>query len=73
MSIELDEIRKREKGLKIINEKIKNEGIDSLIDLTGLAGGFDVTPKDISLLETYAGPAVFDEKIQKVGIEHLQI
>ncbi len=71
MSIELDEIRKREKGLKIINEKIKNEGIDSLIDLTGLAGGFDVTPKDISLLETYAGPAVFDEKIQKVGIEHL--
>ena len=51
MSIELDEIRKREKGLKIINEKIKNEGIDSLIDLTGLAGGFDVTPKDISLLE----------------------
>ena len=65
MSIELDEIRKREKGLKIINEKIKNEGIDSLIDLTGLAGGFDVTPKDISLLETYAGPAVFDEKIQK--------
>lgn len=71
MSIELDEIRKREKGLKIINNKIKTEGIDSLIDLTGLAGGFDVTPEDISLLETYAGPAVFDEQIQKLGIEHL--
>ncbi len=71
MSIELDEIKKREKGLKIINNKIKEEGIDSLIDLTGLAGGFDVTPNDISLLETYAGPAVFDEKIQKLGIEHL--
>ena len=71
MSIELDEIRKREKGLKIINNKIKTEGIDSLIDLTGLAGGFDVTPEDISLLETYAGPAVFDEQIQELGIEHL--
>lgn len=71
MSIKLDEIRKREKGLSIINKKIKNEGINSLIDLTGLAGGFDVTPEDISLLETYAGPAVFDEKIQKLGIEHL--
>ncbi len=71
MSIKLDEIKKREKGLKIINSKIKTEGIDSIIDLTGLAGGFDVTPKDISLLETYAGPAVFDEKIQKLGIEHM--
>ncbi|RAP47883.1 MAG: pyridoxal phosphate-dependent protein [Methanosphaera sp. rholeuAM6] len=71
MSIKLDEIKKREKGLKIINNKIQTEGINSLIDLTGLAGGFDVTPEDISLLETYAGPAVFDEKIQKLGIEHL--
>lgn len=71
MTFELDEIRKREKGLKIINNKIQSEGISSLIDLTGLAGGFDVTPEDISLLETYAGPAVFDEKIQKLGLEHL--
>ena len=71
MTIILDEIKKREKGLSIINKKIKSHGIDSLIDLTGLAGGFDVSAEDISLLETYAGPAVFDEKIQKLGIEHL--
>lgn len=71
MSLTLNEITKREKGLKIINRKIKEEGINSIIDLTGLAGGFDITPEDISLLETYAGPAVFDEKIQKLGIEHL--
>ena len=71
MTVTLDEIKKREKGLSIINKKIQSTGIDSLIDLTGLAGGFDVTPEDISLLETYAGPAVFDERIQKLGIEHL--
>ncbi|WP_323736291.1 TIGR03576 family pyridoxal phosphate-dependent enzyme [Methanosphaera sp. ISO3-F5] len=71
MKLVLDEIRKREKGLKIINNKIQTEGIDSLIDLTGLAGGFDITPEDVSLLETYAGPAVFDDQIQKLGIEHL--
>lgn len=71
MSITLNEVKRREKGLKIIKNKIENDGIDSLIDLTGLAGGFDVTPEDISLLETYAGPAVFEEKIQKLGIEHL--
>ena len=71
MTLVLDEIRKREKGLKIINNKIQTEGIDSLIDLTGLAGGFHITPEDVSLLETYAGPAVFDNQIQKLGIEHL--
>ncbi|MCD7782276.1 MAG: TIGR03576 family pyridoxal phosphate-dependent enzyme [Methanosphaera sp.] len=71
MSIELNEVKRREKGLKIINQKIKDEGVDSLIDLTGLAGGFDITSEDISLLETYAGPAVFDERIQKLGIEHM--
>lgn len=71
MSITLNEVKRREKGLKIIKSKIENDGIDSLIDLTGLAGGFDVTPEDISLLETYAGPAVFEEKVQKLGIEHL--
>lgn len=67
----LDEIKKREKGLKIINSKIREDGIDSIIDLTGLAGGFNISPEDASLLETYAGPAVFDEKIQSLGIEHL--
>lgn len=71
MTMVLDEIRKREKGLKVINNKISYEGIGALIDLTGLAGGFDVSREDISLLETYAGPAVFDEQVQKLGIEHL--
>lgn len=71
MTITLDEVKRREKGLRIINDKVKNDGIDSLIDLTGLAGGFDVTPEDISLLETYAGPAVFEEQIQKLGTQHL--
>lgn len=41
MEITLNEVKRREKGLKIINQKIKNDGVDSLIDLTGLAGGFD--------------------------------
>lgn len=69
--MELNEVKRRENGLKIINNKIRNEGVDSLIDLTGLAGGFNVTDEDISLLETYAGSAVYDAKIQQVGIKHL--
>lgn len=71
MAFELNEIKTREKGLSLINHKITNYGMDSLIDLTGLAGGFDITSEDITMLETYAGPAIFDEKIQKLGKEHL--
>ena len=71
MTIELDEVKRREKGLKIINEKIKNDNVNSLVDLTGLAGGFDLTSDDMSLLETYAGPAVYDEKIQDLGLKHM--
>ena len=71
MSITLNEVKRREKGLKIIKDKIETDGIDSLIDLTGLAGGFDITPEDISLLETYAGPGVYEQKVQKLGIKHL--
>ena len=50
--MKLDEITKREKALHIINTKIQTDGMDSLIDLTGLVGGFDISQKDISLLET---------------------
>lgn len=71
MTIELDEVKRREKGLKIINEKIKNDNVNSLVDLTGLAGGFDLTSDDMSLLETYAGPAVYDEMIQDLGLKHM--
>ncbi len=71
MSQVLNEVKRREKALKIINSKINNGKIDSIIDLTGLAGGFELTDKDISLLKTYVGSAVYDEKIQELGIEHL--
>ncbi len=71
MTQQLNEVKRREKALKIINNKINNDGIESIIDLTGLAGGFELTNKDIGLLKTYAGPAVYDELIQDLGINHL--
>ena len=36
----LDEVKKRESALKIIKEIIKDNGRDSLYDVTGLSGGF---------------------------------
>ena len=50
----LDESKRREAALKIIESKIKNKDRKHLYDLTGLSGGFPLKKEDIDLLETYA-------------------
>ena len=67
----LDEVKKRENALSIIKSIVENEGRSSLFDLTGLSGGFIATSAEISLLETYVGPAIFEEDLQEVGIQHM--
>lgn len=66
----LKESKRREVALKIINFKVK-ENRQNLYDLTGLSGGFLLSQEDIGLLETYAGPAIFEEQLQPLGIKHL--
>lgn len=66
----LQESKKREAALNVINSKIKNNRSD-LYDLTGLSGGFPIKQEDINLLETYAGPAIFEVQLQPLGIKHL--
>lgn len=67
----LDEVKKRENALSVIKDIVENKGRNYLYDLTGLAGGFIASASDLNLLETYVGPAVFEEELQKVGIEHM--
>lgn len=67
----LDEVKKREKALLIIRDIVENKGRESLYDLTGLSGGFIASPSELSLLETYIGPAIFEDALQEVGIEHM--
>lgn len=67
----LDEVKKRESALKIIKEIIKDNGRDSLYDVTGLSGGFIANDDELNLLETYVGPAIFEDELQIVGKEHL--
>ena len=67
----LDEVKKREKALSIIRDIVENKGRDFLFDLTGLSGGFIASPSELNLLETYVGPAIFEDALQKVGIEHM--
>jgi len=67
----LDEIKKRESAFKIIKSIISNKGRDSLYDVTGLSGGFIASEDDLNLLETYIGPAIFEEELQTVGLKHL--
>ena len=67
----LDEVKKRESSLKIIKSIIENEGRDSLYDVTGLSGGFIASDEELNLLETYVGPAIFEDELQLVGHKHL--
>lgn len=67
----LDEVKKRENALSIIKDIVETRGRSSLFDLTGLSGGFIASPSELSLLETYVGPAIFEDALQEVGIEHM--
>lgn len=67
----LDEVKKREKALSIIKDIVDNKGREFLFDLTGLSGGFIANSSELSLLETYVGPAIFEDALQEVGIEHM--
>ena len=67
----LDEVKKRESALKIIKEIISDKGRDSLYDVTGLSGGFIASDEELNLLETYVGPAIFEDELQIVGKDHL--
>jgi len=67
----LDEVKRRETALNHIASLIKKEGRSALFDLTGLAGGFPLNDKDVGLLETYAGPALFEEDLDQWGKKHL--
>ena len=67
----LDEVKKRENALSIIKNMVETSGRLSLFDLTGLSGGFIASPSELSLLETYVGPAIFEDALQEVGIAHM--
>ncbi|KZX11191.1 PLP-dependent aminotransferase family protein [Methanobrevibacter curvatus] len=66
-----DELKKRTNSLKIIKSIFEKYGREGLIDLTGLSGGFKVSLDEISLLETYLGPAIFEEKLEILAKLHL--
>ncbi len=67
----VDEVNRREAALKIIKSILQTKGRKGFYDLTGLAGGFPILTEDKGLLETYAGPAVFEDAIQTLGKIHL--
>jgi len=66
-----DEVKRRDNALRIIGSILNKEGKAGLYDLTGLSGGFPLEDEDLGLIETYAGPALFEEQLTKLGIEHL--
>ncbi|MGC9517357.1 MAG: TIGR03576 family pyridoxal phosphate-dependent enzyme [Methanomicrobiales archaeon] len=66
-----DEVKRRDNALRIIGTILNEEGKSGLYDLTGLSGGFPLEDEDLGLIETYAGPALFEDQLTRLGIEHL--
>ncbi|GAB4310291.1 MAG: TIGR03576 family pyridoxal phosphate-dependent enzyme [Methanobacteriaceae archaeon] len=66
-----DEVKRRDNALRIIGSILNKDGKAGLFDLTGLSGGFPLEDEDLGLIETYAGPALFEEQLTELGIEHL--
>lgn len=67
----LDELKKREGAYRIIKNFIESDVESELYDLTGLSGGFIASEEEIDLLQTYIGPAIFEDKLQEVGVNHM--
>jgi len=64
------ELNRLEKARTHIRNIMSEKGREYLYDLTGIAGGFEVSNADLELLETYVGPAIFSEKLNEVGVLH---
>ncbi|MDO9046027.1 MAG: TIGR03576 family pyridoxal phosphate-dependent enzyme [Methanobacteriaceae archaeon] len=67
----IHEVKKRENSLLIIKKIIQSDGRNQLYDLTGLSGGFLLNDEDLKLLETYVGPAIFEDQLLHEGKKHL--
>ena len=67
----LDELKKREAAYGIIKNFIESDDNNDLYDLTGLSGGFIADKEEINLLQTYIGPAIFEDKLQEAGVKHM--
>jgi L-seryl-tRNA(Ser) seleniumtransferase len=64
-------MKRREAALRAVSHLVRKKGRSALYDLTGLAGGFPLQSEDLELLETYAGPALFEEILGRLGKKHL--
>jgi len=65
------EMERIKRARRIILDIIENKGREYLYDLTGMGGGFNLKKSDMDILDTYIGPAIFSERLNKVGLQHL--
>lgn len=67
----ISEIERIKRAREIILNIIEKKGREHLYDLTGMGGGFKLKKYDIDILDTYIGPAVFSERLNKLGLQRL--
>lgn len=66
-----DDIAKLRTAWKLIEQRIAEQGGDSVFNLSGLERRLPCQPEDLSLLDDEIAPAIYDARLTELALEHL--
>ena len=71
LSSPLEESRRHQHALRMIQSRVREKGINSFFNFTGLHRDYPIHLKQIPLAEEWIGPALFADELAKRTQEHL--
>ncbi len=71
LSSPLDESRRHQHALHIIQSRAAAKGVNSFFNFTGLHRDYQIHPQQVPLAEEWVGPALFADELAKRTLEHL--
>ena len=71
LSSPLEESRRHQHALHIIQRRVTANGVNGFFNFTGLHRDYQINPQQISLAEEWVGPGLFADELAKRTLEHL--
>jgi L-seryl-tRNA(Ser) seleniumtransferase len=71
LSSPLEESKRHQHALNIIQSRVSANGVNSFFNFTGLHRDYQIHPQQISLAEEWVGPGLFADELAKRTLEHL--
>src|SRR5262249_13085035 len=66
-----DDLRKLRHAWTLIEARVRKDGPDAVLNLTGLERRLQVEPSDLPFLDDELAPALFGERLTTLALEHL--